>query len=155
MTEHERQATGLRHPAEPRAYLDVPVLPWRVRKRKMHPDTLRDMVSPTGGEDLGGVLLGIAVWVLILVAAPLLVLVLAGVLLSVELLLLAVLAIVLAVSRVTGLVPWTVVLHDSATGARHEESFRSLLRARRRVRDANLDGAVPVRWTLSRRAAQP
>ncbi len=113
----------------------------------MKPDTLRNNVDPfSPAHDLEGMVIGLAVWLVILVAAPLIVLVLAVGLLSVELPIVLALAAVLLVVRFTGLLPWQVVVVDEITGAERRESHRNLWRAARRVRAVNTDRRVKVRW---------
>ena len=62
-----------------RALLEIRALPWRPRARVMKPDTLRQHADPTAliGEDLTGVVIGLVLLIVILVAAPLIVVVLA------------------------------------------------------------------------------
>ena len=81
------------------ALLDVRVLPGRPRARVMQPQTLRDGADPSliGLDVVGGVVIGLALWLVIIVAAPIVVLLLAAVLLSVELPVVAALAVVLLV----------------------------------------------------------
>jgi hypothetical protein len=129
------------------ALLDVRVLPWRIRARVMKPSTLRENLDPTlVADDFSGLLLGLAVWLVIIIAAPVVVLVLAAGLLSIELPVLIVLALVLLLIRFTGLLPWTVLVLDPVSGAEHRERYRSLWRAVRRIRAINSDRRVKVRW---------
>jgi hypothetical protein len=129
------------------AVLDVRVLPWRPRARVMKPSTLRENADPlVVMDDLQGVVLGLALWLVIIVAAPLVVLVLAVGLLSVELPLVIALGLFLLVIRFTGLLPWAVVIVDPVTGHERRESYRSLWRAARRIRSVNSDRRVKVRW---------
>jgi hypothetical protein len=59
------------------ALLDVRVLPWRPRARVMDPDTLRENLDPFSvADDLPGLVIGLAVWLVIVIAAPLVVVVL-------------------------------------------------------------------------------
>ena len=115
----------------------------------MKADTLRN-VADAGGmvddTDLGGLVLGIGVWLLIMVAAPLLVLILAVLLLSVEIPVAIALGLLLAIVRFTGIVPWTVTVTDTLSGAETHEKYRNLIRAVRRIRTLNTDQHVPVRW---------
>lgn len=129
------------------ALLDVRVLPWRPRARVMKPETLRDNADPFMAiDDLEGVVLGLALWLVIIIAAPLIVLVLAAGLLSVELPIVIALGLILLVVRFAGLLPWTVVIVDQVTGDEQRESYRNLLLAARRIRAVNSDRRVKVRW---------
>ncbi len=129
------------------AVLDVRVAPWRPRARVMKADTLRAAADPvTSVDDLTGVLIGLALWLVVIIAAPLIVLVLAAVLLSVELPVVVVLALLVLVARFAGLIPWTVVILDPVTGAERRESYRSIWKATARIRGINSDRRVKVRW---------
>ena len=130
------------------AVLDVRVLPWRPRKRMLNPDALRDNADTVAfaGDDLGGILLGLALWVFIIIAAPLLVLVLAAGLFSIELPIVVLMAILLGVARFAGLIPWSVVIINPATGEERRESYRSIWRATARIRGINHNRKVRVRW---------
>ena len=129
------------------ALLDVRVLPWRPRARVMKPNTLRENADPfVAVDDLAGVVLGLALWLLIIVAAPLIVLVLAAGLLSVELPIVLALGLILLVVRFTGLLPWNVVIVHQVSGAERRESYRALWRAVGRIRAINHDRRVKVRW---------
>lgn len=129
------------------ALLDVRALPWRPRTRVMKPGTVRDVASPDlSGEDVAGVVLGLAIWLLIVLAAPLVVLVLAVGLLSVELPIVVALGVILVVVRFAGLLPWTVVVVHQVSGEERRESYRALWRAVRRIREVNPDRRVRVRW---------
>ena len=130
-----------------RALLDVRVLPWRPRARVMKPATLREHADPlVAADDLGGVVLSLALWLLIIVAAPVIVLVLAAGLLSVELPIVLALGLILLVVRFAGLLPWTVVIVDRLSGDERVESYRALWRAVGRIREINHDRRVEVRW---------
>ena len=132
------------------ALLDVRVLPWRPRARVMSADTLRDIGDPFMlVDDLSGLLVGLALWLAIIIAAPLVVLVLAAGLFSIELPVLLALGAVLLVVRFTGLMPWTVVIVDRVTGEERRETYRNLWRAVRRIRAVNSDRRVNVRWAWS------
>ena len=129
------------------ALLDVRVLPWRPRARVMKPATLRDNADPfVAVDDLQGVVLGLALWLVIIIAAPLIVLVLAAGLLSIELPIVLVLGLILLLVRFAGLVPWTVVIVDQVTGDERRESYRNLGQAARRIRAVNSGRRVKVRW---------
>lgn len=132
------------------ALREVRVLPWRPRARVMKPDTLRENLDVfTGADDLHGLVLGLAAWLTIIIAAPLLVLVLAAGLLSVEVPVVVGIAVVLAIVRFTGLLPWEVVIVDHVTGQERRERYRSLWRAVRNVRALNSDRRVKVHWAWS------
>ena len=130
------------------ALLEVRVLPWRPRARVMSPETLREAADPTviGFDDLSGVVIGLALWLVIIIAAPVVVLLLAVGLFSVELPVVVMLAGLLLVARFAGLLPWTVVVLDAVTGGERRETYRNLLRALRRIRELNADRRVAVRW---------
>ena len=102
-----------------------------------------------GTDDLSGLVFSLALWLLIIIAAPLMVLVLAAGLLSIELPVVVALGVLLAVIRFTGLLPWVVVIVDPTTGEERRETYRNLWRAAKRVRAVNLDGSVKVRWAWS------
>ena len=127
------------------------MLPWRPRRRAVKADDVRDAVSSgnpfAGADDLAGVVLSLAVWLLVLVAAPLVAAVVVWLLLPVELVLVLVLALLVPLVRLLGLVPWTVLVVDHGRGDETRERHRSLLAARRRVREVNRGAqSVPVRW---------
>lgn len=129
------------------ALLDVRVLPWRPRARVMKPEALRGTADQiVVGDDVAGVVIGLAVWLGIIVAAPLIVLVLAVGLLSVELPIVLALGLMLLVVRFTGLLPWEVLIVDQVTGEEQRERYRSVWRAARRIREVNCDRRVKVRW---------
>lgn len=149
-----RQAAQLTRRVEPdtnpTAVLEVRLLPWRPRARRMNPDTLRhgaDSIPDLGG-DLTATLISIAVWALIVVAAPLLVVLLAIAFLPVELAVVLIAAALLVLIRFVGIVPWTVCV-TPASGPVRTESYRALPRALRRVRELNDDHRVAVRWSWS------
>lgn len=135
------------------ALIEVRVFPWRLRTRVMKASSFRDKLSyvdPTTGADcLTGIVLGLAVWLAVFLAAPLLVLVLAGLLFSVELPVLAFVGGVLLLGRFAGVVPWTVVVVNRVSGAERRYATRSFLRAVHRVRDVNGGGRIVVRWAWS------
>jgi hypothetical protein len=114
----------------------------------MAADTLRDGVDPVslGFDDLGGIVLGLALWLAIIIAAPVLVLVIAVLLFSVELPVVIVIGLLLVVARFAGLVPWTVVIIDPVHGVERRETFRNLFHALSRIRGVNHDRRVAVRW---------
>ena len=136
------------------ALLEVRVLPWRPRTRVMDPDRFRDGLAPdldlVDAGDLGGVVvgvvLGLALWIVLIVAAPVIVLVLAAAFLPVEIVVVALLALLLVLARLAGVLPWTVVVVDVVHGTERRESYRNLLRAVRRIRELNSDRRVLVRW---------
>lgn len=129
------------------ALIDVRVLPWRPRARVMEPDTLRENVDPFSAfDDLQGVVVGLVLWLVVIIAAPLIVLVLAAGLFSVELPIVVVLGVLLLLIRFTGLMPWQVLIIDQVTGEERRESYRNLWGAVSRVRSLNSDRRVKVRW---------
>jgi small-conductance mechanosensitive channel len=84
------------------ALLEVRFFPWRLRTRVMKAGRLRhamDYVDPFSADDLTGLVVVFAVWLGIVIAAPLIVLVLAGLLFSVELPLLIALGALFVVAR--------------------------------------------------------
>lgn len=135
------------------ALIEVRVFPWRLRTRVMKASSFRDKLSyvdPTIGADcLTGIVLGLAAWLAVFLAAPLLMLVLAGLLFSVELPILAFVGGVVLLARFAGVVPWTVVVVNRVDGAERRYSTRNFLRAIRRVRDVNAGGGIVVRWAWS------
>ncbi len=99
------------------AFVRVRVFPWRVRPRVMKPSTLRDGFEPLMAfDDLSGIVIGIGLWIVVLVAAPVLVFVLAGLLLPFEVSLLALLAVLIVVARLAGIAPWVISIVNNATG---------------------------------------
>ena len=134
------------------ALLEVRLLPWRPQPRVMKASTLRETVDldQLGGvDDIAGLVLVLALWLTILLAAPVLVIVLAALLFSVELPLLIGIGLLLALARFAGLVPWTVLIVNKVTGDERRESTRNVLRAVRRVREVNGERRVLVRWAWS------
>ena len=120
------------------AFLDVRVFPWKPKMRKMDPDTLREMDPLSGGfDDVAGFFFGLALWLFILVAAPLTVIVLAVLLFSVELPIVIAIALLLLLIRFAGIVPWTVVARNNVNGEESSESFRNIFHAVRRIREIN------------------
>jgi hypothetical protein len=135
------------------AVLDVRVLPWRPRRRMMDPDDFVDGVISDGpdtvlwADDLAGVVVGIGVWLFLIISAPLIVALLAVLAFSVELPLVLALGLLLAVVRFAGIIPWTVLVVDPASGVESTERYRNLLHAVRRIREVNQVTRVPVRWS--------
>jgi hypothetical protein len=112
----------------------------------MQADTLRSNADPfCAFDDLQGVVVGLALWLVVIIAAPLIVLVLAAVLFSVELPVVVVLGALLLLIRFTGLVPWQVLAIDQVTGEERREAYRNLWNAAERVRSLNSDRRVRVR----------
>ena len=129
------------------AVLDMRFLPWRPRARVMKADDLRNSVGNIDlGNDLSGVVVGLALTLLILFAAPVVVLVIAAGLFTVELPIVALLAVLLLIARFTGIIPWTVLIVNSATGEERRESYRTIWRATSRIKEINPDSRVKVRW---------
>jgi hypothetical protein len=129
------------------AVIEVRLLPWRPHRRRLDPNVLRPNAGTAGDvfvvDDLPTALIGIAVWVFLVLAAPIAAVVLALLFLPVELTAVLVAAAVLLAVRLVGLAPWTV--NVPGTGV---ERYRSLFAAARRVRECNADGRVRVRWSL-------
>ena len=119
----------------------------------MDPDTLRDAVTygdfVGGGDDLAGFLFGLGFMLFVVIAAPVIVVMLAGFLLAFELPILIVLALALVAARLFGVIPWTIGIVDPQTGTEQHERTRNLIRAVRRVREVNDAKRVPVRWSWS------
>lgn len=132
------------------AVIDVRLLPWRPRQRRLDPALVREHAGSVTdlADDLTSLLLTVGVWIAIVVAAPLLVVLLALALLPVELLVVVIIGVAILVVRLAGIVPWTVRITDR-NGAATSESYRSLPGAIRRVRTVNTDRRIPVtfRWT--------
>lgn len=139
------------------AFLDVRLLPWRPRARVMKAEDLRENADlldvATGADDpagfVAGIVVSIALWLFVLVAAPVLVLVLAALLLPAELVVVAALAVVVVLARLLGVIPWVVVEVDLPSGGETRTRHRNLLRALRQVRTVNHDRRVRVRWALA------
>jgi hypothetical protein len=133
------------------AYLDIRVLPWRARRRNISADDVREAVvqmNPLdGADDLGGLVLGLAVWIAVFVAAPVVAIVVVVLLFSVELPLVIALAALIVVLRFTGVIPWTVLVVDRVTGAESRERFRFLPSALRRIREVGTSQRIEVRWS--------
>jgi len=145
-------ASATRHlpvgePALETALLHVPVFPWRPRARVLKPDAVRENAAPAlwDADGVEGLVIGLELWLVILVAAPLIVLVLAVGVFSVELPVVLTLAVLLGVAQFTGLIRWTVVVLDEVTGEGRTERYRNLWRATRRIWAVNHDLGV-VRW---------
>lgn len=131
------------------ACLEVRVLPWRPRRRVMKVEDLREVSAELvgGSTDPTDFAISLGLWLAIVIAAPLIVLMLAAGLFSVELPLVLAIAVLLAVLRFAGVIPWTVLTVDAVSGTETRSSYRSLLRAVRRVREINHDRRVQVRWS--------
>jgi hypothetical protein len=132
------------------AFIEVRVFPWRPRPRVMKASTLRDVADPgLVLDDFDGFVMGMALWLAIIVAAPVIVVLLAALLFSIELPLLLALALLLILIRLVGIIPWTVGVVDQQTGTERQEKTRSLIHAIRQVRAVNDSRRVPVRWSWS------
>lgn len=129
----------------PDATIEIRVLPWRPRRRRIEldPNGSPDLLDAV--DDPVGVLIGIGVVVLLYVAAPLLGVVLAILLLPVEVWVALVLGVLLLLARFTGVIPWTVAYTDD-DGVLTRERFRFLPSAARRVRELTGDAGPRVRW---------
>ena len=115
----------------------------------MDANTFRDAVVSgpgPGADDLAGLVIGLGLWIFLIIAAPLVVIVLAGPLFTVELPIVLALAVLLIVARFAGVMPWHVLVIDNATGHERLDTTRSIFTAVRMVRDVNLDKRVRVRW---------
>ena len=133
------------------AWLEVRVFPWRPRPRVMRASTLRERVSDVdllgGLDDVAGLVIALSVWVGILIAAPLIVLLLAGALFSIELPVIILIAVLLVLARFSGVIPWKVVEKDPATGDQRRRTTRNFLRAVKWIRRANRRRRVAVHWS--------
>lgn len=116
----------------------------------MSADRFREKVFDSGPDlmfdDLGGIVLGIVVWIGLIIAAPLVVLILAALLFSVELPIVIAIAVLLLVVRFTGITPWTVLTVNQVDGEESRETFRFLPSALKRIRETNQDRRIQVRW---------
>jgi hypothetical protein len=130
------------------AALEIRVLPWRPRRRKIDPEVIRDGATDVSSavDDLPGVLIGIVAMILCYVAAPLIAIVLAILLIPAELGIVLALAVLLLLARFVGLIPWTVVVVEPEAPEDHREQYRLLHRAVNRVRELNGGGRPLVHW---------
>jgi hypothetical protein len=132
-----------------RALIEVRVFPWRPRARVMKASTPRDLAlnaDPVNVDYISGCVVVLGVWLAILIAAPLVVLLLAGALFSVELPLPIGFGVLLILWRFAGLMPWRIVILNQLSGEERIETTRSLTRAIRRVREINGERRVYARW---------
>lgn len=133
------------------ALLEVRALPWRPRKRAISGEKLRETVGDLSFADLSegieGFVVSLAFWLVLLIAAPFVVVLLAVVVFSVELPIVALFATLLIVGRFLGLIPWQVLIVDHVHGSEDREAHRNLFRAIGRVREINQDRRVRVRWS--------
>jgi hypothetical protein len=127
---------------KPTSSLLVRVLPWRPRRRAINAERLRRWADPnlipTG--DFTGFGIGLAAWLVIIIAAPLLVIVLAWLLLSIELSLVLLVALLLLGSRFAGVIPWTVMTVDPSADSSYLRTTRNLVRAIEWIRHDNGTG---------------
>lgn len=137
------------------AFIDVRLLPWRPRPRRIRRGRAGDgldgldFLDGLGGlDDLSGLALGVVVAIVIYLAAPLLLILLGVLLLPVELVVVAVLGALILVVRFAGIVPWTVIV-TSRDDTADSERYRNVVNAVRRVREINRDGRLAVRFSLS------
>jgi hypothetical protein len=131
------------------ALLEVRALPWRPRARVMSPRDLRDLASnadPLAVDDISGLALSLALMLVLFLAAPLVVLLLAIVLLPFEIAAVVIVAAGVLVARFCGVIPWTVVTVDGITGQETRSRYRTVWAAAREVRAVNGRRRVPVRW---------
>ena len=137
------------------AFIDVRLLPWRPRPRKLRRDRAGDgldgldFLDGLGGlDDLSGLALGVVVAIVIYLAVPLLLILLGVLLLPIELVVVAILGAVILLVRFAGAVPWTVIV-TSRDDTAVSERYRNVVHAVRRVRGINGDGRLAVRFSLS------
>ncbi|MEN0130531.1 MAG: hypothetical protein AAGC49_13890 [Brevundimonas sp.] len=133
------------------AALEIRVLPWRPRRRKIDPDKLRDGVADVADvasviDDLPGAVIGLGMMLVCYVAAPLVAIALAILLIPAELGIVMALAALLLLARFVGLIPWTVVVVDPAGADDRRERFRLLHRAVNRVLELNGGRRPKVVW---------
>jgi hypothetical protein len=130
------------------AALEIRVLPWRPRRRKIDPEVIRDGATDVADvvDDLPGLLIGIVAMILCYVAAPLVAIVLAILLIPAELGIVMALAVLLLLARFVGLIPWTVVVVEPEAPEDRREQYRLLHRAVNRVRELNGGGRPQVHW---------
>jgi hypothetical protein len=148
-------SSSVRFDKQPQAaFIDVRLLPWRPRPRRLRRgranDTLDrlDLLDGVGGfDDLGGLALGVFIAVVIYLAAPLLLIILGFLLLPIEMIVVAILGALILLVRFAGVVPWTVVVTNRDDTAQSER-YRNVLRAVSRVRSINSDGRMAVRFSL-------
>ena len=127
------------------AALRLRVLPWRVRARRLRSSVIRDNADSVLElpDDLGSLVLSLGIWIILVIAAPVVAFVLSIVLLPFEATLVAIIAAALLLVRFAGLTSWTVVLTDTS-GQETIEKFRSVVGAVRRVRSVNDSRGVAV-----------
>lgn len=123
------------------AVLDVALLPWRPRLRRINPNEIRDLTLWSTPDDLAGLVFSLLVTVVVFVAAPLIAVVLAVLFLPVEIWIAAALGVLFIAARFTGLIPWTVIMDDGRV-----ERHRFLPGALARVRELNGGARPRVRW---------
>ena len=124
------------------------MLPWLPRRRVSTDDVRAgNPLDPTYADDIAGALVMLGLCLAVIIGAPLIALVLAALFFSVEVPLLLAIALLLAVLRFAGVIPWTVLTVDTVTGAETRTTHRSIWRAVRRVREVNHDRQVRVRWS--------
>jgi hypothetical protein len=111
-----------------------------------HPRDLALNADPVNVDYISGCVVVLGVWLAILIAAPLVVLLLAGALFSVELPLPIGFGVLLILWRFAGLMPWRIVILNQLSGEERIETTRSLTRAIRRVREINGERRVYARW---------
>jgi hypothetical protein len=130
------------------AAIEIRVLPWRPRRRKIDPEVIRDGATDVADvvDDLPGLLIGIVAMILCYVAAPLVAIVLAILLIPAELGIVMALAVLLLLARFVGLIPWTVVVVEPEAPEDRREQYRLLHRAVNRVRELNGGGRPQVHW---------
>jgi hypothetical protein len=130
------------------AAIEIRVLPWRPRRRKIDPEVIRDGATDVADvvDDLPGLLIGLGAMIVCYVAAPLIAIVLAILLIPAELGIVLALAVLLLLARFVGLIPWTVVVVEPEAPEDRREQYRLLHRAVNRVRELNGGGRPQVHW---------
>jgi len=121
--------------------LDIALLPWRPRLRRIDSDDVRDHASWLEFDDLSGLVIGLVWTVVVLVAAPLIAVLLAALFLPVEIWIAATLGVLYVVARFTGVIPWTVITSEGTI-----ERYRFLPTALGRIRSLNESPRPRVRW---------
>lgn len=126
---------------QPQAFLDIRVLPWRPRLRVPSADALREADFLWGIDDLPGLVIGLAMTLVVFVAAPVLAVVIALILLPFEVWLVVAVAVVVLVARFCGLTRWSIITADGTL-----EQYRWLPTALSRVRTLNGGRPPAARW---------
>jgi hypothetical protein len=130
------------------AVIDVHLLPWRPRQRRIDPALVRENAHEVlnVADDPASLLLSVGVWIALVLAAPALVILIAVAFFPVELAIAMFIAIAILIVRFAGIVPWTVRIADH-TGDVNTESYRNVLNAIARVRGVNQDRRIAVEFS--------